>query len=71
MGMLMVAESVGLLYIGMRHLKITGNKGLYTFVFNMLILGDTFTIHVLSENGYFLGVFSSKTLTTAICAIWS
>ena len=69
--MLMVAESVGLLYTGMSHLRLTGNKGMHIFVFDMLILGDMFTILVLNEKGSFLGVYSSKTLMTAICAIWS
>jgi hypothetical protein len=43
-GMLMIAESLGLLYIWMSHLGLTDNKGLNAFVFDMLIFEGTFTI---------------------------
>ena len=39
---------------------LTGNIGLHTFVFDMLILGGMFMILVVRENGYFLGVYSQQ-----------
>jgi H+-transporting ATPase len=67
LGILMVTESFGLLYIGMSHLGLTANTGLHTFVFDMLIFGGMFTILVVREKGHFWESIPSKTLMTAIC----
>ncbi|MDQ1251926.1 MAG: H+-transporting ATPase [Euryarchaeota archaeon] len=66
LGMLIVAESFGLLYIGMSHLRLTSHTGLHTFVFDMLIFGGMFTILVVREKGYFWKSIPSKTLMAAI-----
>jgi H+-transporting ATPase len=68
LGLLIVTESFGLLYVGMSYLGITGETGLHTFVFDMLIFGGMFTILVVREKGYFWESFPSKTLMAAICA---
>ena len=47
---------------------LTGNKGLHTFVFDMLILGGIFTILVVREKGNFWESIPIKTLMAAICA---
>ena len=69
LGMLMVAESCwATLYIWMSPSGLTGNIGLHTFVFDMLIFGGMFTIHVVRENVYFLGVYSQqKTHDSYMC----
>jgi hypothetical protein len=54
LGMLMVAESCGLLLIYLDESSgLTSNIGLHTFVFDMLILGGMFMILVVREKGYF------------------
>ncbi|WP_269851443.1 HAD-IC family P-type ATPase [Methanosarcina horonobensis] len=53
LGILIVAESFGLLYLGMSYLGLTEGTGLNTFVFDMLIFGGMFTILVVREKGYF------------------
>ena len=68
LGILIVAESFGLLYIGMSRLGLTEGTGLHTFVFDMLIFGGMFTILVVREKGYFWESIPSKTLMTAICS---
>ena len=69
LGMLMVAESCwATLYIWMSPSGLTGNIGLHTFVFDMLIFGGMFTILVVRDKGYFWESIPSKTLMTAICS---
>jgi len=53
LGLLIVFESFGLLYFGMRYLGHTGDTGLHTFVFDMLIFGGMFTILIVREKNYF------------------
>jgi len=67
LGLLIVTESFGLLYVGMSYLGLTGDTGLHTFVFDMLIFGSMFTILTVREKGYFWESFPSKTLVIAIC----
>lgn len=67
LGLLIVIESFGLLYVGMSCLGLTSDTGLHTFVFDMLIFGGMFTILVVREKGYFWESVPSKTLMAAIC----
>ncbi|MDQ1251643.1 MAG: H+-transporting ATPase [Euryarchaeota archaeon] len=53
--------------VGMSYLGLTGDTGLHTFVFDMLIFGSMFTILTVREKGYFWESFPSKTLVIAIC----
>ncbi len=66
LGVLIVAESSGLLYIGMHYLGLTAATGLHTFVLDMLIFGGLFTLLVVREKSYFWTSLPSKTLMAAL-----
>ncbi|HMK46082.1 MAG TPA: plasma-membrane proton-efflux P-type ATPase [Methanocella sp.] len=66
LGLLIVAESFGLLFIGLRYLRLGEATGLHTFVLCMLIFGGMFTIFVVREKGYFWRSRPSNILLLAI-----
>jgi H+-transporting ATPase len=51
----------------MRYLGLTGDIGLHTFVFDILIFGGMFTILVVREKDYFWKSVPSKTLIFDMC----
>ena len=53
LGIFVVAESFGLLYIGITYLELSNIAQLNTFVFDMLLFGGLFTIFVVRERGNF------------------
>ena len=78
LGVLMVLESLALLYIAMDVLHLADATGLRTFTFCMLIFGSLFTIFVVRERDYFwksrpssilLGAVAGDMLITAIVAM--
>ncbi len=66
LGILMVSESLALLYIAMSFLHLTDATGLRTFAFCMLIFGGMFTIFVVRERDYFWMSRPSNILLAAI-----
>jgi len=66
LGIFMVMESFGMLYIAMNYLGLTDATGLRTFTFCMLIFGGMFTIFVVRERSYFWKSMPSKTLLATI-----
>ncbi|MDI6896594.1 plasma-membrane proton-efflux P-type ATPase [Methanocella conradii] len=66
LGVLMVSESLALLYIAIRLLHLTDATGLRTFTFCMLIFGGLFTIFMVRERGYFWNSRPSNILLAAI-----
>jgi H+-transporting ATPase len=68
LGVLTVAESLGLLYIGLTYLGLSNAALLQTFVFDMLLFGGLFTIFVVRERGNFWKSKPSKPLLAAILA---
>jgi H+-transporting ATPase len=68
LGVLTVAESLGLLYIGLTYLELSNTALLQTFAFDMLLFGGLFTIFVVRERGNFWKSKPSKPLLVAILA---
>jgi H+-transporting ATPase len=66
LGIFIVAESLGLLYLGLSYLELSNITQLNTFVFDMLLFGGLFTIFVVRERGNFWKSKPSKPLLTAI-----
>jgi H+-transporting ATPase len=66
LGIFVVAESFGLLYLGLTYLDLSNTAQLNTFVFDMLLFGGLFTIFVVRERGNFWKSKPSKLLLTAI-----
>jgi H+-transporting ATPase len=66
LGIFMVIESFGMLYIAMNYLGLTEVTGLRTFTFCMLTFGGMFTIFVVRERSHFWKSMPSKTLLAAI-----
>ncbi|BAI61346.1 putative plasma-membrane proton-efflux P-type ATPase [Methanocella paludicola SANAE] len=66
LGVFMVMESFGMLYIAMNYFRLTDATGLRTLTFCMLIFGGMFTIFVVRERSYFWRSMPSKTLLLAI-----
>jgi len=66
LGIFIVAESFGLLYLGLSYLELSNIAQLNTFVFDMLLFGGLFTIFVVRERGDFWKSKPSKPLLTAI-----
>lgn len=66
LGFATVAESLGLLYIGLNYLGLSTTAMLNTFAFDMLLFGGLFTIFVVRERGNFWKSKPSGPLLTAI-----
>ena len=66
LGVFIVAESLGLLYIGLTYLDLSNVAQLNTFAFDMLLFGGLFTIFVVRERGNFWKSKPSKPLLIAI-----
>jgi H+-transporting ATPase len=68
LGLLVVAESFVLLYLGLYglHLGLT-DQALYTFTFEILFYSAMFLIFIVRERGHFWDSIPSKTLLAAIC----
>ncbi len=66
LGIFVVAESFGLLYIGITYLDLSNIAQLNTFVFDMLLFGGLFTIFVVRERGNFWKSKPSRLLLGAI-----
>jgi H+-transporting ATPase len=66
LGIFIVAESLGLLYLGLSYLELSNIAQLNTFVFDMLLFGGLFTIFVVRERGNFYKSKPSKPLLTAV-----
>ena len=66
LGVLTVAESLGLLYIGLTYLGLSNPALLHTFAFDMLLFGGLFTIFTVRERGNF---WKSKPSTPLLAAI--
>jgi H+-transporting ATPase len=66
LGIFMVSESLGLLYVAMNYFGLADATGLRTFTFCMLIFGGMFTIFVVREKGHFWKSVPSKMLLFAI-----
>ncbi len=66
LGVFIVAESLGLLYLARSYLQFASTAQLNTFVFDMLLFGGLFTIFVVRERGNFWKSKPSKPLLTAI-----
>ena len=66
LGVLTVAESLGLLYIGFTYLGLSNTALLHTFAFDMLLFGGLFTIFTVRERGNF---WKSKPSTPLLAAI--
>jgi H+-transporting ATPase len=66
LGIFVVAESFGLLYVGLTYLDLSNLAQLNTFVFDMLLFGGLFTIFVVRERGNFWESKPSKLLLSAI-----
>jgi H+-transporting ATPase len=68
LGLFIVAESFGLLYIGLTYLNLTNTPQLNTFVFDMLLFGGLLTIFVVRERDNFWKSKPSKPLLIAVLA---
>jgi len=67
LGTLMVLETFGLLYIGLRYFNLSANdQALYTFCFETLFYFAMFSIFAVRERGRFWDSMPSKTLLTAV-----
>jgi len=67
LGLLMIVESFGLLYIGFKYFNLMGDdQALSTFGFEILFYFAIFSIFVVRERGHFWNSMPSKTLLTAI-----
>ncbi len=66
LGLFIVAESLGLLYIGLTYLDLSNVAQLNTFAFDILLFGGLFTIFVVRERGNFWESNPSKPLIIAI-----
>jgi len=67
LGLLMVAEAFGLLYVGFKYFGLAANdQALYTFAFETLFYFAMFSIFVVRERGHFWNSMPSKTLLAAI-----
>jgi len=67
LGLLMVIEAFGLLYIGFKYFNIMMNdQALYTFSFEILLFFAIFSIFVVREREHFWNSMPSKTLLAAI-----
>jgi H+-transporting ATPase len=66
LGIFIVAESFGLLYLGLTYLKLSNTPQLNTFVFDILLFGGLFTIFVVRERGNFWKSKPSKPLLATI-----
>ena len=66
LGIFIVAESFGLLYLGLTYLDLSNISQLNTFVFDILLFGGLFTIFVVRERGNFWKSKPSKPLLIAI-----
>ncbi len=66
LGLFVVAESFGLLYIGLTYLDLSNIAQLNTFVFDMLLFGGLFTLFTVRERGNFWESKPSKPLLAAI-----
>jgi H+-transporting ATPase len=66
LGVFIVAESLGLLYIGLTYLNLSTVAQLNTFAFDILLFGGLFTIFVVRERGNFWKTKPSKPLLIAI-----
>ncbi|MGD0643920.1 MAG: plasma-membrane proton-efflux P-type ATPase [Candidatus Bathyarchaeia archaeon] len=66
LGIFIVVESLGLLYLGLKYLALSNTAQLNTFVFDMLLFGGLFTIFVVRERSNFWKSKPSKPLLAAI-----
>ncbi len=67
LGLLMVVEAFGLLYIGFRHFGLGANdQALYTFAFETLLYFALFSIFAVRERRHFWDSLPSRTLLGAI-----
>ena len=66
LGVFIVAESFGLLYLGLTYLNLSNTSQLNTFVFDILLFGGLFTIFVVRERDNFWKSKPSKPLLIAI-----
>ncbi len=66
LGVFIVVESFGLLYLGLTFLDLSNISQLNTFVFDILLFGGLFTIFVVRERGNFWESKPSKPLFVAI-----
>ena len=66
LGLFIVAESFGLLYLGLTYLNLSNTSQLNTFVFDMLLFGGLFTIFVVRERDNF---WKSKPSTPLLIAV--
>jgi H+-transporting ATPase len=66
LGVFIVAESFGLLYLGLTYLNLSNISQLNTFVFDMLLFGGLFTIFVVRERDNFWKTKPSKPLLIAV-----
>jgi len=67
LGLIMVVEAFGLLYIGFKYFNLTADdQALSTFSFETLFYFAIFSIFVVRERGHFWNSVPSKTLLTAI-----
>jgi H+-transporting ATPase len=66
LGLLMVVESFGLLYIGLRYLNLANDLAVHTFSFATLLYFALFSILVVRERGHFWESRPSRTLLTAL-----
>jgi H+-transporting ATPase len=66
LGVFIVAESFGMLYLGLTYLNLSNTSQLNTFVFDILLFGGLFTIFVVRERGNFWKSKPSKPLLAAI-----
>jgi H+-transporting ATPase len=66
LGLFIVVESFGLLYLAKTYLNLSNVAQLNTFVFDMLLFGGLFTIFVVRERGNFWQSKPSKPLLAAI-----
>ena len=66
LGLFIVAESFGLLYLGLTYLNLTNTPQLNTFVFDMLLFGGLLTIFVVRERDNFWKSKPSKPLLIAV-----
>jgi H+-transporting ATPase len=67
LSLLVIAESFGLLYIGLDYFHLTANQqALYTFTFEILFYSAMFLIFNVRERGHFWSSKPSRLLLTAI-----
>jgi H+-transporting ATPase len=69
LGLIMVAEAFGLLYIGLNYFNLgVDNGALSTFSFEILFFFAMFSIFVVREKGHFWDSVPSKTLFSILLA---